>query len=356
MKKLWIAFVPLLFFCKKSDDPVAVVPTTTFPGGIFSATSSFNANLSSSEPFSNYESEYKAIRGIGARGAQTAAPFGSLNPTGTSCDLATISNPYFGLNKLAGYGYETIFLNIPIIAVSNRSMPADIATLNFSDPIVKARFRALIDAIKDQINNQVKYISLGNEVDTYFSTHTSEWAAYKSLVEDARTYLKSIKPNVIVGVTTTFDSATSKFVSQVKDLNANMDAVMLTYYPISSGFIPREPNTVSGDVVKMLDASGGKPLVLQEWGYPSSTSLGSSEAKQAEFIYNSLVELEKQGVNKFPFVSFFKYRDWNEGHVQAITGQKSGQAFFEFMSSLGMKKNDGSSKAAFVVIQNWIKP
>ena len=274
----------------------------------------------------------------------------------TTYDLATISNPYFGLSKLSGYGYETIFLNIPIIAVSNRSMPADIATLSFSDPIVKTRFHALIDAIKDQINSQVKYVALGNEVDTYFSAHTTEWGAYKSLVEDARTYLKSIKPNLIVGVTTTFDGATSKFVSQVKDLNANMDAIMLTYYPISSGFVPREPNTVVGDVAKMVDAAGGKPLVLQEWGYPSSTSLGSSEAKQAEFIYNSLVELEKQGVSKFPFVSFFKYRDWNESHVQSITGQKAGQPFFEFMSSLGMKKNDGSSKAAFTVVQNWIKP
>ncbi len=356
MKKFWIVILPILFFCKKSDDPVSTTPATTFPPGNFSATSSFNANLSASEPFSNYESEYKTIRAIGARGAQTAAPWGSLNPTGTTYDLATISNPYFGLSKLSSYGYETIFLNIPIIAVGSRSMPADIATLSFSDPMVRARFHALIDVIKDQINNQVKYIALGNEVDTYFSTHAAEWSAYKSLVEDAKTYLKAIKPNVIVGVTTTFDGATSKFISQVKDLNANMDAVMLTYYPITSGFIPREPSTVAGDVVKMVDAGGGKPLVLQEWGYPSSTSLGSSEAKQAEFIYNSLVELEKQGVSKFPYVSFFKHRDWNESHVQAITGQKSGQAFFEFMSSLGMKKNDGSSKAAFLVVQNWIKP
>ena len=103
----------------------------------------------------------------------------------------------------------------------------------------------MIDAIKDQLNSQVKYIALGNEVDTYFSTHTSEWAAYKSLVEDARTYLKSIKPNVMVGVTTTFDGATSKFVPQIKDLNTNMDVVMLTYYPISSGFIPRHDTSTS---------------------------------------------------------------------------------------------------------------
>ena len=124
-------------------------------------------------------------------------------------------------------------------------MPADIAALAFDDAVVKSRFHALIDAIKDQIVSQVKYVALGNEVDTYFSTHPGEWTAYKNLVEDARIYLKSLKPNLIVGVTTTFDGATSKFVSQIQSLNTNMDAVMLTYYPTSTSFIVREPGTVS---------------------------------------------------------------------------------------------------------------
>ena len=331
-------------------------PAPALPGGNFSTTASFNANLSSSEPFSNYEAEYKSMRAFGARGAQTAAPWASLNPSGTTYDLATISNPYFGLSKLSEYGYETIFLNLPIITVSTRSMPADISSKSFDDPMVKARFRALIDVIKDQINSKVKYIALGNEVDTYFSSHATEWAAYKNLVEDARTYLKSVKPNIFVGVTTTFDGATSKFPTQIKDLNTNMDAVMLTYYPISSSFVPRDPGTVSGDIVKMIGIVPDKSVIMQEWGYPSSASLDSSEAKQAEFIYNSFVELEKQGANKFPFVSFFKYRDWTSGYVQTLTGQNTGQPFFEFMSSLGLKNNDGSSKQAFTVVQGWIKP
>ncbi|HRI80628.1 MAG TPA: hypothetical protein PLR06_13945, partial [Cyclobacteriaceae bacterium] len=107
---------------------------------------------------------------------------------------------------------------------------------------------------------------------------------------------------------------------------------------------------------KMLSTSPGKPLIIQEWGYPSSTVLGSSETRQAEFFYNSFVELEKQGVARFPFVSFFKYRDWNTAYVQNITGQNPGQPFFEFMSSLGLKKNDGTSKQAFSVIEGWINP
>ncbi len=352
MKKLWAASVLILLFCKKSDNS----PSPVFPSGNFSISSSFNANLSAGEPFSNYEGEYKSIRAIGARGAQTAAPWASLNPTGTTYDLSGIANPYFGLSQLSVYGYESIFLNIPIITISKRSMPSDIALLNFDDPIVKARFRALIDNIQGQINGQVKYIALGNEVDTYFSTHPGEWSAYKVLVEDARSYLKSLKPNIVVGVTTTFDGATTKFVAQVKDLNANMDGVMMTYYPISANFATREPGVVPIDVAKMVDVSLGKPLIMQEWGYPSSTSLGSSERKQAEFIYNSLVELEKQGPGKFPFVSFFKYKDWSTAHVQAITGQAPGQPFFEFMGSLGLNKNDGSPKEALTVIQSWIKP
>ena len=131
---------------------------------------------------------------------------------------------------------------------------------------------------------------------------------------------------------------------------------MLTYYPISTSFVPREPSTVSSDVGKMMNVSQGKSIIMQEWGYPSSTLLGSSEAKQAEFMYNSFVELEKQGPAKFPFVSFFKYRDWNAAHVQNITGQSAGQFFYEFMSSLGFLKNDGTPKQASAIVDDWINP
>lgn len=327
------------------------MPAPSTFGGIVSV----NANLSSSEPLSNYTSDYQAVYSIGARGAQTAAPWVSLNPTGSTFDFSMIANPYFGLSALESIGFEAIFLNIPIVAIDKRTMPADIASLAFDDPIVKGRFHALIDVIKDQLTDRVKYVALGNEVDTYFASHPSEWTAYVSLVEDARNYLRSLKPNIQVGVTTTFEGASSTAASQVASLNANMDIVALTYYPTGSSFVVHDPATVKDDVAKMTALANNKPVVVQEWGYPSSGALGSSEQMQADFLANSFMQLKAQGSARFPFVSFFKYRDWNASYVETITGQTPGQNFYEFMSSLGLKKNDGSPKAGYTILVTELK-
>jgi hypothetical protein len=322
----------------------------------FSPAVSMNANLSASgmtaEPISNYTTEYQAIYAAGARGAQTAAPWNSLETGMMTYNLFMIddTNPYFGLNALAGYGFTSILINIPIVVIDSRKMPADIATLAFNDVAVKSRYHALIDQVLPFLNTSVQYVSLGNEVDTYFSnpTHTSELADFKELIEDARTYLLSKKPNIKVGVTTTFDGATSTQVSGVASLNANMDVIILTYYPTnSSTFVPRNPSTVATDMAAMINIAGSKPLVLQEWGYPSSTALSSSQQMQADFIANTFTSWRQHGSNRIPFISFFKRRDWNDDQCKALSGQSTGQPFYEFLCSLGLRNNIDTQKAAY---------
>ncbi len=313
---------------------------------------SLNTNLSLNEPLSKYTEEYQAIFNVGAKGAQTAAPWKSLNPDGLTYDFTAITNPYFGLSTLKTIGFESIFINIPIITINERSMPADITTLEFDHPQVKARFRALLDTLSTHLNDRVKYIAFGNEVDTYFITHASEWLSYLNLVKDAKNYLKSIRPDVQVAVTTTFEGASIRASDEVAQLNEIADVVALTYYPTDSGFIPRSPESINDDVIKMVALARGKPVVIQEWGYPSSTLLGSSEQQQADFYFNSFIALRRYGPGYFPFISFFKYRDWNTLHVQEITGQSPGKQFYEFMSSLGVKRNDGTSKPAYRIIES----
>jgi len=331
--------------CSRSTDS-----TTAFTGIV-----SVNTNISSSESLSVYTAEYQATYTLGARGAQTAAPWSSLNSTGVTYDLTMLTNTYFGLSALQGYGLTTILLNVPIIAITARRLPSDISANNFNDSAVKTRYRALLDTIAPYLNDSVKYFSLGNEVDSYFATHASEWTAYKELIEDARTYLKTLKPNILVGVTTTFEGATSTYPSQVASLNQNMDVIILTYYPInSSTFAPRDPSTVTTDFQSMATIAGSKPVVMQEWGYPSSTTLSSTQQKQSDFISNTFTAWKSRGSTAFPFISFFKRREWNTSHCQTITGQTAGQSFYEFMCSLGLLNNDSTEKTAYTALRNGI--
>jgi hypothetical protein len=161
-----------------------------------------------------------------------------------------------------------------------------------------------------------------------------------------------LKPNIKVGVTTTFDGATSTQTANVVSLNANMDVIILTYYPTnSSTFVPRAPSTVSTDMAAMINIAGGKPLVLQEWGYPSSANLFSSEQMQADFVTNTFSLWKQYGSGRIPFISFFKRRDWDAAQCTALTnGQVAGQNFYEFMCSLGLLNNAGTPKLAYTAL------
>jgi glycosyl hydrolase family 42 (putative beta-galactosidase) len=328
-------------------------------GPPFKVAVSANVSLSTGELFSGYTTEHQALYAIGLRGAQTAAPWKAMDHndgiTTPPYDLTMIddTNTGFGLTALAGYGYTSILLNIPIITIGVRSMPADIDTLAFDDALVKARYRALIDQVVPYLNPSVKYVSLGNEVDTYLAAHSSEWAKYKALIEDARAYLKSQKPGILVGVTTTFEGASSTQTANVASLNQNMDIVIYTYYPMNFQTVTaRDPSTVAADMAAMVSLAGGKPLVLQEWGYPSSTFVSGSEQKQSDFVAGTFAAWRQHGSDKIPFLSFFKRRDWTAAECANLSGQVSPQPFFEFLCSLGLLKNDGSPKTAYQTLVN----
>jgi exo-beta-1,3-glucanase (GH17 family) len=235
-------------------------------------------------------------------------------------------------------------------------MPTDFSiSTPFNDPAVISRFHTLLDQVIPYLNSSVKYISLGNEVDTYPFASSAEWLQYRELIEDARDYIHQFKPDIKVGVTTTFDgfagNASAQTASDVASLNANMDVIILTYYPTSTNFMARDPSEVSTDTAKMVSIAAGKPLVMQEWGYPSSNVLSGSEQKQADFITNTFIAWRQYGSNRIPFISFFKRRDWSTGDCATMTGQTSGQSFYEFMCSLGLISNDGlTEKPAYTVL------
>jgi hypothetical protein len=344
----------LIVGCEGKNEDLPPSPVS-FDGVI-----SFNLNISASptcgEAISLYTSEYQGAYSFGARGAQTAAPWGAIEDGDGSADpgedvdgfdLVLVNNSYFGLGAIQGYGYTDIFFNLPSLTHTGKKFPADISVLAFNHATVKARYRRAIDKVVPYLNDSVKYFSLGNEVDSYLTNRpVSEWVEYKELIEDARSYLKSLKPSITVGITTTFNGFSNRDVTNVASLNENMDAVFLTYYPISSSFIADDPSVVSTDMRTMSNLAGSKKVILQEWGYPSSSTNSGSESKQATFISNTFDEWKALGSSQFPFISFFKRREWNACECAAQTSSSPGNPFYDFMCSLGILNNNSSPKSS----------
>ena len=340
---------------------LAVFSLSCGGGGSGSTAPSFNGLLAMSmhnggvdaTTDDKYIEDYDLAQAIGVNAAQVLIPWNAFEPIKDSYNFSLFTNVGWGLNTLSARGLKILF-TFSIIDVANKAVPSDLAGLPLNDQIIKDRYRNAINKILPYLNSDVIYFSVGNEVDAGLNSPT-EWANYKELVDDAITYIHSIPPNMKVGVTTTFQNS-AVGAANIATLNTNTDIHIMTYYLTNTSFMVQDPpSTVLADLDTMLTQAMGKPLVLQEIGYPSSTNIGGSPANQAEFVEHVFSKWQSIGVEKLPFLAFFKRKDWNAAFCDLITGQVAGHPFWEFMCSLGFTNNDLTPKPAWTTLIDQIQ-
>lgn len=294
-----------------------------------------------------YQQDYDFGVAAGANAAQIIVPWSVFeNPPGTF-NTSFVDNAGYGLDQLAARGLKILF-TFSSIGVSNKTVPSDLLGETFNSATMKARYRNAIDQLLPYLNANVLYFSVGNEVDTYLKANPGEWTAYRELYEDALAYLHQVRPGIKVGVTTTFAGANGIEMANVTTLNTMSDVLVLTYYPTSALFQVQDPTVVMGDIPQMVTLANGKPLVIQEAGYPSAASLSSSEQMQSDFVTNVFQAWLAQGATNIPFVSLFKMKEWTPAHCTTISGGGvPGTPFYDFLCSLGLRNNDYTPKTAW---------
>lgn len=282
------------------------------------------------------------VYNAGARGIFDTATWQALEPTAGHFELGGIRD---STNYARARSLE-MGLGIQVINTTAKETPPDLAGVPFNSPLMKARLRALIDALRPYLNKQVKYVSIGNEVDVYLAKHPSEWGAYKELYQDARSYLHAVAPGIKVGVTMGFDGAAG---SQAADLTAASDVIILTYYPLRERYLVRPPSAPLADFPKMVALAKGRPVVLQEVGYPSAAQLGSSEALQAEFVTNVFAAW-RAGGGSIPLLNFFVLHDLTARACDDYAryyGLPNDANFKAYLCSLGLRHANGTPKPAW---------
>jgi hypothetical protein len=302
-----------------------------------------------------YIEDYDLAQAIGVNAAQVLVPWNLFEPTVGVNQTFFLTNLGYGLNAMSARGLKILF-TFPVFDITNKTVPDDIIGLSLNDPVVMSRYRNAINQILPYLNSDVIYFSVGNEVDFYLAANPGEWAPYKDLVDNAINHLHSVRPGMKVGVTTTFQNSIVE-AANIATLNTNTDIHIMTYYLTDSALMVTDPpSTVLTDLDSMVVQAAGKPLVLQEIGYPSSTINGGSEVKQAQFVEHVFSKWQSIGAEKLPFISFFKQKDWNPAFCTTVTGgQISGEVFWEFMCSLGFTNNDLSPKPAWTTLIDQIQ-
>ena len=112
------------------------------------------------------------------------------------------------VNGGTALGFQ-VALTIQTLDTNHRTLPTDLQDKPFDSPEVRQRFDALLQLILPKLTGVVREVNLGNEADGYLDSHPQELEAYAGFVEAGRTRLRSVRANLPVGVTTTFDGLKS---------------------------------------------------------------------------------------------------------------------------------------------------
>lgn len=265
-------------------------------------------------------------------------------------EFATMANQVYPALDTA------IVLSLNPIDTNSLRVPKHLQDLAWDHPECIESFCKFADWTLSQLPNAtIESIAIGNEVDAWFASHPDEIASYTKFFESVRGHIRAKRPDTTVGVKITFAGRTGELASSFDTLESSADVCMLTYYPLDESFQVRPPSSIESDFIKMISVAGGKSVHLLEAGYPSGAICGSSPDRQAEFIDAMFTAWDKY-VDEIPVINFVWTCDLSQAEVDAMT-QHYGihlPAFVEYLGTLGLQQNDGTSKAAWTRLREHV--
>jgi hypothetical protein len=255
--------------------------------------------------------------------------------------------------RLAEMYGAVVLLNIRVIDTNQRSVPAAYNGMRWTDPELSKRFVQLLKALAPHLKGRCRWVTVGNEVDGYFSGHSDEIEPYAAFLVSISPDIHKTLPNLPLAVNFT-TSAVGDLRGKYRAITDRTEIYSLNFYPMNADFTFRAPATTGRELQQIIiNTATDKPIVFQEMGYPSSAKLGSSEEKQAAFLEQVLAVLQKN-LSRVQAVSFNWRSDLPDSVVDDLTKYyklpNSGN-FRAFLASLGWFQTDGKPKKIWSVFE-----
>lgn len=273
--------------------------------------------------------------------------------------------PKKGKYKLDGLDFQVseaeknnlqIAYTLRLIDTVSRTMPSDLEHKRWTDPEMESRVLKLVDALAPKFKGRVKWFMFGNEIDGYFGRHPGEVEDFAHLYDLVNQRLKKLVPGILVSSTMMYGGIET-LNGLLRPLNDRFDFLAFTYYPIRGDFTMKDPGIVASDFARMKQAAEGRGVVLQEIGYASSFTNGSSPEKQAEFVKDVFAQL-RANRDVFDAGSFFLMADLSEAFVKQLAGfygMPHAKTFLAFLQTTGFYDLEGKPKPAWGVFQSEMK-
>ncbi len=244
------------------------------------------------------------------------------------------------------------------------SLPSDLAGKAYDDAEVIQAFNNYLTHLHSVLpdlneSGKLKWIQVGNEIDAYLGSDAGRWAEWQIFFDAAKARIKELwGDDVEVGSIVQFSTLSdSTKLPLYLNLLPSLDNAVLNYYPLKADFTMRPVSTVAADFDTMASTIPGKPIILQECGYPSSTVNNSSESIQADFI-SAVFDAWDTYADRFPLIDFTWQYDVSPGQVDdwvtayGMAGSVHEAAFRAYLGTLGFGNHDGSEKQAMQRIRD----
>lgn len=309
-----------------------------------------SANAYANEPLtpSTVRQRFEQSLSAGATYIYLSPKWDELEPSTGKYKLSDLD---FQIGQSVQYNVPAV-LNVRIVDTASRALPKDLDSKSFRDPAVRERLLNLLEAIAPHLRGRVQYMMIGNEIDAYFTQHRNQVAEYAELFQAGSAKMKQLVPGLQISTTITFDG-TSQTNSLLKPLVDETDFFSVTYYPLTPDFKVRDPAGVSGDMSRILAAAGGKLVLLQEVGCPTSSLNDSSQDKQSLTFAAVLDELASHRA-QFIGANFFLMSDLSDSVVNTLAqyyNLPNADAFKAFLKTLGMFDGDGHPKKSWAMFR-----
>ena len=242
-----------------------------------------------------------------------------------------------------------ILLVLRPINTNKIEMPADLMGKEWDDPLVIARFNAMLSWVLKQMPKVTLCgIAIGNEVDATLGTDAKKWAAYSRFFNQTATAARKLKPGVPVGVCTQGSAWLGKEKEFLFALNTQADQVFVNYYPINSDFSVKEISESIEDIkiIRGYAQKIKKPVFFTEMGCPSAIECLSSEKLQSLFV-QAVLDLVKRTPEGLTGMLFQWLLEQTPEEIATLTNYYgiTDPAFAGFLKSIGMWEEKNEKKA-----------
>jgi hypothetical protein len=338
--------------------PPKVSPATPPPKGLKAASSvpgvgqtlvSVEVNVPAGGGPADYQKWFQKVYDMGGvRHLQASPIWNQVETKAGRYNLASVDRVF----PVADSYKIPVYLNFRVVDTNRLALPQYLQSRKFDDPGVLTAFGKMVDAVAARSRGTVKWVSIGNEVDSYLLDHREAIPAYAKFLEGASAKVRQVFPDAAVTVNLTF-GALREWDGVLRPIVEFCDFASFTYYPLNADFSLRDPGGTQADIEKMISAAGTKPVFVQEIGYSSDSLIGASEAKQALFLEKSFAALQTNR-SKIIGTYFVWMFDLDEKTLRDLTRyykMDGADRFAAYLGTLGMFDRSGKPKQAWAVFE-----